>query len=982
MVAPVDLHGKVTADPVRPVSARAKAKNAEDFNRSVTKARNEIDTGGTVGKRGRTFSSSGSNGPGAQDRVTNAGEGGSSAPPTRRDLETDPDGRLETTVQEGEDLPAFAERFGRTEEEIIAANPWLFPSSADPAAPRALNPGQTVVIYSDERAAAIVEIVNTDDAERRAALIRQQLSESVYGKGGDTPTPGDYLGSAKAELSALKLNDDAFRDEVSEQADDLTHTWQTMGLTHDVWDPLLAAAENEDWDTFDEILTDQLSALATTSPTVDEIEAYGELLKTYGPGGDFTRAVSRGIDDFLVDDPAAAAEEVAEIYDQGGLLNASEASTRLRQLTDPHTVDPLTAALIAKEAQPTIERLLDEIQFGEAYSAEIFHDLSQVASSAYRSPEGRNVLDFMLDTLLPAGEDAVFDLVMPAAELASADLAADPLLNLALANRLQSRGNIDQATAITQSVEQGARKREEDLIGTVDQLSETVLPLFEPLQWNGFINDPNSGFELPDLQQLSETWLDENPDIGDRVDDALEQINRQTYDLNRARNHLAAYAPNLDGVENQDALVELAHSDPLQDEDPHIIFAVTLSPASAVQDLRDANLAGMDAGTLTSLSQIALDPNWHMRMYPRTASAIAESRRREDPFPNSLGLSLYNGGFYSSGVYNQGSELMAKIDAHGFRNAIFNEGGWRNIASGFHYGWGAAISGTQLAKHLFDVAPGKDTIWGSLLNNTLLSRSFARYNVVGTATYALGGNYEAAGALGTATVGSVTNNFVVPGLKANTRLKIPRWVTPGANILLLIGTGLLVVNDVANRREIAARTEPFNEDYLIAAGVDSEVASALADNDEEGLSAASRLAALADYRGISQPDLLSYLNTLSPDEVEQLVHATHSVKPGENGEYPRLHFWEGRNFSADQHAADERGYFQPATLAALNGWVDTHLPGMPQTTAAPVAPPYLSTVTSPAEDQLWLNSPGGRAWRMRQDQEMLAEIEPPGRPVG
>jgi hypothetical protein len=133
------------------------------------------------------------------------------------------------------------------------------------------------------------------------------LLASVHGKRGDTPTPGDHLSAAQAELVALKPNDEVFRQQVSDQGDELTYNWQSMGLTHDVWDPLLEAAGNEDWTAFDEILTGQLQTLATTSPTVDEIEAYGEVLETYAPDADFRSAVNRGIEDFLVNDPAAAA---------------------------------------------------------------------------------------------------------------------------------------------------------------------------------------------------------------------------------------------------------------------------------------------------------------------------------------------------------------------------------------------------------------------------------------------------------------------------------------------------------------------------------------------------------------------------------------------------------------------------------------------------------------------------------------------------
>jgi len=916
MAIPVEAQGSNTVSPARVNPAEDNIASSQDFDRAVTTARNGTSAGGS----GPVTPAGGGNGGGGGVQESAAPDPSAQGPtpensqvayavsmpladpssqvepppPTRQDLENDPDGRLIYTAQEQDTVATIADRFGRTEEEIIAANPRLAQPSADAEAPPTIDPGQPIIIYNDDRAPAIVELVNTTDPERRGELIHQQLLAAVHGKGGNTPTPGDHLAAARAELIVLKPGDDAFRQQVLDQSDELTYNWQSLGLTHDVWDPLLEAANNGDWTAFDTILTEQLQALAFTSPTVAEIEAFGQVLQNYAPNEQFRSNASRTIEDFLVNDPAAAAEELASANFNSGY----EASQRLRELTDPLTVDPLTAALIAKAAAPTIAYILEDLEYPNVTNLETYQNLSAIADSAIRSPEGEEVLETIVDAFLPDGQASLDDRKLGVVLGFTGEASTPPILSLAIAERLVQRGDIEQSTAILQFVMEGVRAQEGQLVDTVNSLSETLLPLFTPIQWDVFLSAPNDQFEIPDLQALGEQWLNENPDIKEQVDAALEQINEQMYWLNRSRQHLADYAPRLNALEGHEEMVELSRADTSEEEHPQIAFASHLSPASAIEDLRKANLAGIDDGTLTSLSQIVLDPNWHLRMYPRTANALAEAAGRSQPFPSSLGLSLYNGALYGSGVVNQGRELMAKIEAHGFFDAIFQAGGWRNIVTGFHFGWGTAIEGTALANRITGRNLPSSSVWGRLLDNSLLGRSFAIYNVFGTATYALEGNERAAAALGIAAVGSVTNNFLI---RQGSRFFIPRlaatgWAAPGANILMLVGTGLLIVNDIVDREQLAARSEPFNEAYLVAAGVDPDIARHLANNspalfngvfsDNPGASPAGPLEALAEYRGISPGELLQWLNEQEPNFVAVFIDRIHRVHPNDDGTYP------------------------------------------------------------------------------------------------
>jgi len=93
----------------------------------------------------------------------------------------------------------------------------------------------------------------------------------------------------------------------------------------------------------------------------------------------------------------------------------------------------------------------------------------------------------------------------------------------------------------------------------------------------------------------------------------------------------------------------------------------------------------------------------------------------------------------------------------------------------------------------------------------------------------------------------------------------------------MIGSTAIFLINAHEKVELAAKSEPFNKDHLIAAGVKPDIANELANNDSNGVSPAPRLLALAKYQGISPNALLQWLNNQPPSFVHNLV--THGLFP-------------------------------------------------------------------------------------------------------
>ncbi|HEY7644874.1 MAG TPA: LysM domain-containing protein [Hyphomicrobiales bacterium] len=815
--------------------------------------------------------------------------------PTREDLEKDQDGQLEYTVQPGDNWTAIRKRFGRSDPEMGAANP-------EPATHRGdLNPGDKLIILNDERAQIAVEMANTKDPEKLKQLVAEDLTYATRG----TPTPGDRLKAAQDALKARRPGDAAFAKIVDEQGTKLTQAWEAQGRTHAVWDPLLERANKGDWQGVKDVVGVQLATLAVSTPTVEAINDYKAMLLGLGPQDPaFAQAVNDAVQKFLVDDPQAAADQVKAAYDNGGNTRALNASSKLRELTDPQKVDPLTAALIAQKAQGTIDDInfdfIDPMQglwhdepgkgiVGD-YGA-IYRNMSAVADSIDRSPEGKEIVESMALTLASHGAGMID------AKGAAKD-GHGVVLSLAIAKRLLTDGDTKNANRIAKDVQSGVDELKQHAREGIDKLGEHASGILNPtMNWDAFFPADGQPIHSPDMKQ----WIDRHPDILKTLNEDMARVNVDGYHVQRALAGLQEYAPQLQGVENQGALVQQGEV-PDADKDPSLSLVLGVSSAGLQDGLRQFNLDGMKNGELTELSKIVPDASWPVRMGRNNVQAwvkLATGAR-----PNSIGLSLFGTGTYLWGVADHGMELHNKIAADGWEKGLFEDNGWRNLGFLAMYAGGTTIeTGQALAQAvskrmgLDGTEPGwkgawgraarapdlKDPLlggWGKLFLNHL--RLFGWYNAIGTINYAAEGSWPKALALGTATAGSFLSGY--PGLAK--ALKFGKFGGPWGTALTLIGSAAIYFLNRKEKADIAAKTEPFNKDYLIAAGVRPEIANELANNDGDGVSPAPRLMALAEYLHIEPAKLLDWINRQDVDFVHHLVNdALNPLKPGDDGRY-------------------------------------------------------------------------------------------------
>jgi hypothetical protein len=190
-------------------------------------------------------------------------------------------------------------------------------------------------------------------------------------------------------------------------------------------------------------------------------------------------------------------------------------------------------------------------------------------------------------------------------------------------------------------------------------------------------------------------------------------------------------------------------------------------------------------------------------------------------------------------------------------------------------GWKGAVGRAAISPE-----PKTATGWGKLFLNHL--KWFGWYNAIGTANYAAQGNWPKTAALGIATAGTLLNAYPAVGAA----LHLGRFAGPVGTALTLIGSAGIYALNERDQAKIAAETEPFNKDYLIAAGVKPEIANALADNDADGLSPAPRLLALAKDLDIEPAKLLEWLNNQDAKFVGEFVrHALNPLKPDGDGNF-------------------------------------------------------------------------------------------------
>ncbi len=831
----------------------------------------------------------------------------------RTQLEQDSDGKIDYTVVKDDNLTVIARKFGRTVEELLVANPNLR------SHPGSINPGDKITILNDDRTQLAMQMAKTNDPQKLQDLVTREILYATR----NSRTPADELPGLEKELIARRPGDDSFAKLVKDAGTKLTQLWQAQGRTHQVWDKLLQLTQKKDQKGLEAEITKQITALAWANPTVKAVQDYKQMLLAYAPKDDpstpvneaevFNTAVNQAVDQFLNKGPAAAAQQLKTILDSPTLTQLKNnesididkegpigAAAKLREMTDPTKVDPLTAALILKNAkdQGVLDGIVNQagnliwnpqdgvhVHLGNQDLDKMLSDLNAAIDNASRSPEAQPTIDYVAGKLADHGGYGFIT--------QSVTNGDGVILPLAMAKHLKAEGKTDAADVILILVNKGVQNLKSNIKDHVNHLGKDILPLTNPASnWEDLIGDPkgpaNQPFKTPD--QTLKKWLQDHPEFINKVDGDLKQLNTDGYQLTRALEGLNQYVPQLGGLDHQGDLRQTGQM-PDQKSDPQLSFALAVSKDGVLEAARLFNVQGLQSGSLEDPNKVVPDPSWPLRMVRNHIQADIRAATGVRPF--GLGLSLYGTVTYLWGVVDQGTERSRNIGDPGW----YAQRGWRVDGFLAMYTSGTVIEGTQVASVILSQKFGWDGteaglkgflgrtaanqgIWSKIFANHL--KLFGWWNVLGTANYFLHGDWQKGTALGVAAAGTLLSSYAEA-------LGLGSWAGPVGTLLTLLGSSAILALNIKEKADRAAMSEPWNKDYLIAAGVRPEIANALANNNGDGQSVASLIKQLANYRGVTPQEMLQWFNQQDADWVNgyiKFVFANNGIKPNDNGVYP------------------------------------------------------------------------------------------------
>ncbi|NJM33775.1 MAG: hypothetical protein HC850_02650 [Rhodomicrobium sp.] len=670
--------------------------------------------------------------------------------------------------------------------------------------------------------------------------------------------------------------------------------------------------------------------VAETSPTAGTIEGQRDVFSSYGPQDPiFSEVLDEAFEYFNTGQVREAVDDIADTYRNEGSLAAAET---LSQYTAYGNADPLTASRILDAAQPTVGQIIRDLNPWDAleipgiepaldnyYRQVIFSHLSAAADNASRSNQAAASIGSMARQINEQG----FDLV-------TNSISAGNGITLPL-EMLKQTSDPMTAANLAYEIRQGIDDLKERVRESVGDFADAALPVTEPGRlWSGMVEDPGAAFLT-----VMDTVREDGTTLRQELAGHIARISDEGYQVMRVIDAMEDYAPHLESHSalneyTPELVTELleAGAMPPANSDPALEFALGTTPA-LIDAVREQNLEGFqDRSVLDPYSTIP-DPSWFLRM-PRNSLRNAYSgweqirnlmnggsggpTRITTGTPLGVGMSLYGVLTYGLGVRNQSATWANNADREGWIAA----GGWRTITADALYVTGFGIETTQVIAGLLgqrmslvglsSQAIQELPVWqrgiASIANdssgllrtiNTAHLRTFGVFNLLGAIDEASQGDPIHAWAYGIAGTSTLASTMA-PQIAAQAAraglwsgmsgpFLLPASATV-SNVIGWIATGVIFGKNLYDQAQRAAHTEPFQAAYLEAAGIRPEIARELANNDGDGLSAAPRLEALANYAGIEPDELLSWLNEQDPEFVRDFVRfALHPLKPDDNGDF-------------------------------------------------------------------------------------------------
>ena len=104
--------------------------------------------------------------------------------------------------------------------------------------------------------------------------------------------------------------------------------------------------------------------------------------------------------------------------------------------------------------------------------------------------------------------------------------------------------------------------------------------------------------------------------------------------------------------------------------------------------------------------------------------------------------------------------------------------------------------------------------------------------------------------------------------------------------LVLVGGALLGSYLYGNVKNANIHESDGARAFLEGAGINSDLANELINNDNKGRSAAPVFVEMANRLGVEPQEMFGYLSTLEPDDAKKLIETAHGVDPNDEGVFP------------------------------------------------------------------------------------------------
>lgn len=570
-----------------------------------------------------------------------------------------PEGMIEYKVQKNDTLKNIAENHGLTEAELADINNF----SEKGRAKHVLKAGEKLTILDKQRTDAYITMksmmVDVKSYEARNSELLQQpiiaplrdqyselrektdqqwlkiealaAAEIDYALQNEA-VPADQLAKVSEELKARFPGNPRYSEAIDQASGAMVQKWESQGRIHAVLDPLTQAVNAGNWDQVQGLVRQQFDNVARINPTESAINQHADIITGYGPDNARFRDITNAIKtDILVDRPYAIAESIRQAYENGG---PAEAGNKLREVTNPRNVDPLTAGLAVRLSKPIIESIATNIKDistrtsmpnplspGYANQAALgpiiesrFRNLNAALDSASRSPVANATINAAANIL----KDTHF-----LADVAKTSVSAGEgtVLPLAIAKARQDSGH-PLADEMVKVVGEGVQELETTVRKDVRKFFYDMEEVRDPaVNWKDFLGEKKA-------QKAVDLYTSFNPQFMQKMQtDLQDKIDPGGYKIIRALDGLSRYSEQLKNLSNGTELVK--RQDILNQDNAELKLATSFASGS-IETYRFLNQTIFGTEQAAAIANITVDPGWALRSargVAKQAPAIGELAR-------------------------------------------------------------------------------------------------------------------------------------------------------------------------------------------------------------------------------------------------------------------------------------------------------------------------------------------------------------------